>query len=624
MGVSKIGKRKTNKTLNSADGKLELEKARDKLIDEMFYIFAYKVPGLYLITYPCGIGKSYIATEMIAEMIDEHDYLNKVLFLGERHEQINQFRLQVKQYYPEVEIVQLKGKDKIKGFKCYKKKHQSGYYSCKGCSKWNCDYPKQFREAKKSKLVFGVFQHLSFLPEIQPQILILDENFLKQSPITFRRNDLIHTIDFLLEINEIDTDFIELLADLVDCQDYLDFSEVINDRTYYVQNISSKVLENVQNQYLKVYPEGKPKERFVLFEVIELFKNILRLKEQMGTEAIRRVGLYRHNNEYSFIPWYDLPSDIPVVIFDATGRKEFYELVLDREINHISCPQVQQQSRIIPIIHDQYLKSHLGNSGTNKRKLDEVIEIINNLITAHKYMNVGIISYKKIMPILKQEIFHSKQFGHFFGLRGENTFIDCDAVFVLGWPQITAEQVARKAFSLFRLDLPLEDLIEECIQAYTKPELHDWAKNDKYKLLRNSYPLTGVRIREKHCSLVYDAFCTSEFIQAVGRARPYDERETPQDIYIMTTADFRNEYEYEDPISIQKTQTKETPWNFQGQTLNNIMLLIGEAQKRGMLAGPKKPTIHQWEELKEILGISMSRKTIQKFRPYINLLLKQL
>lgn len=624
MGVPKIGKRNTDERLSHANRKLTLKQARDKLIDDMFGIFAYKVPGLYLITYPCGIGKSYMATELIAEMIDEHDYLNKVLFLGERHDQINPFRLFVKQYYPEIKVTSLKGRDKITGFKCYKKKHKSGYYSCEGCSQWNCDYPKQFRDVKKSKLIFGVFQHLNFLPEIEPEILILDENFLKQSPITFGRNDLVHTIEFLLEINEIEPDFIALLADLVDCQDYLGFSEVIDDRIYHVQHINSKILENVQTQYLKAYPEEKQKERFVLFEVIELFKNILRLKDQMGNEAIRRIGLYRHNNEYSFIPWYDLPSDIPVVIFDATGRKEFYELVLDREINHISCPQVQQQSRIIPIIHDQYLKSYLGNSGKNKRKLDEAIEIINELIEEQKYMKVGVISYEKIMPMLKQEIFHMKQHGYFFGLRGENTFIDCDAVFVLGWPQITAEQVAKKAVTLFKVDLPLEELIEECVRAYKKSELHDWAKNDKYELLRNSYPLIGVRIREKHCALIYDAFCTSEFIQAVGRARPYSARELPQDIYIMTTADSRNEYEYEEPIIIQKTQTKENPWSFQDQTLNNIMFLIGEAQKRGMLAGPKKPTIHQWEELREILGIPMSRKTIQKFRPYINLLLKQL
>jgi hypothetical protein len=117
----------------------------------------------------------------------------------------------------------------------------------------------------------------------------------------------------------------------------------------------------------------------------------------------------------------------PIIILDATGKKRIYEKLFGREVIEYS-PQVKLKNEIIQV----YSALNSKRSLSDKKYLQRYIEAIKKLIVGDP--NTLIVCKEVFQKSVKEQLPHSVQCAHFYGLRGSNEYQDFKQVIVLGTP----------------------------------------------------------------------------------------------------------------------------------------------------------------------------------------------
>jgi hypothetical protein len=195
----------------------------------------------------------------------------------------------------------------------------------------------------------------------------------------------------------------------------------------------------------------------------------------------------------------------PIIILDATGKKQLYEKLFEREVVEYA-PQVKLENEIIQV----YSSSNSKRSLSNPRHFQRYMEAVKKLVIQEHFTLVMSkeIYEDKIAAELASISPHAKV-AHFFGIRGSNEFQDFNQVIIFGTPQY-AEDELKKYASMLHYNEPRA--VDTSIEYQHRPYLA-LAKNGRA-------PAQRVRtFRDSLLQAIFERSREDEIIQAVNRIR---------------------------------------------------------------------------------------------------------
>jgi len=173
-----------------------------------------------------------------------------------------------------------------------------------------------------------------------------------------------------------------------------------------------------------------------------------------------------------------LSESVPlkIIILDGTADLERYKAIFpDKKITFVQ-PRVQPLGPVYQITANQ-----LG-TGAVDQKTDYLLNAVDELVKRNRYKNVGVVTYKKLVPLFEALIGAGKVL--YFGGdgAGSNALGDCDAVFVIGTYQPPAETVKSLHLCINSRDMRYPKAIESpagIIPLYTEKLVfyRSWDKN---------------------------------------------------------------------------------------------------------------------------------------------------
>ena len=224
----------------------------------------------------------------------------------------------------------------------------------------------------------------------------------------------------------------------------------------------------------------------------------------------------------------ELPDDsMPTIILDATAPAETYQTLFKGRTVTVwpdAEPPVPQ-SNVIQLIDGLYPRATLLHPETGK-PLDAYRSIAAEIKMAMGALGVpenevGLITLKRVTLFLKQD-FPTARHMHFGALRGLNDMKDCRLVVVVGCQPMSDNDLAWQAAVMFRLNQTPETLIQKRRRKFIAVKAEC---GDGYEV--NATDLTDPRLNH-----VWSISVTSELVQAIGRARPYEERAERQTVLV--------------------------------------------------------------------------------------------
>jgi len=189
-----------------------------------------------------------------------------------------------------------------------------------------------------------------------------------------------------------------------------------------------------------------------------------------------------------------------IVWFDATGRKDLYESLFQRDVE-VADVRPQLTGRVFQVVDRANGKSSLIDK--DKKETGRVVQLKAQVdhITRN-YKNPGVITFQALT-----EQFDGKT-SHFYGSRGTNAFEDCDVLIVAGTPQPPLFQIEKLAKSIWRKRMRPFDLTW-----YSMPRRYMYEEDGK----GFEYPVSMYADAELNTILWQQR--EAEIIQAVHRAR---------------------------------------------------------------------------------------------------------
>jgi len=239
-------------------------------------------------------------------------------------------------------------------------------------------------------------------------------------------------------------------------------------------------------------------------------------------------------------------SKMPTIVLDATGQLQSYK-ALFRAIKQISVwPEADPPlpaSEVIQFVDHLFPARSLFSDKKGTEGFKQICNHIRHTVTAKKidWSNVGIVTLMRLTeghedengtPIPSaistslQEVSASKVM-HYSALRGRNDIKNCDLVVLIGLQRPTDLGLAETAVTLFDLDLEPSSLLVEVAgengkTSYRAETVDHWVDVDAES--GAEYEVKAVEFKDGRLNLAWDIIVTSELIQALGRARPYEPR----------------------------------------------------------------------------------------------------
>lgn len=232
-----------------------------------------------------------------------------------------------------------------------------------------------------------------------------------------------------------------------------------------------------------------------------------------------------------------LPRDSgPVIILDATGSRALYETALPgRKINVWPESGVLKPASDVTVFCDgAYPQGSLWSAGERKptRTFEGICDHVDAILRRHgaSFADVGFVTLKKLLPALRDR-FPGVPAGHLLhygDLRGRNDVKDCRLVFVIGCQPPELTEVARTAVRAFGLDCDPGTLVGD-LESQRKFSRLDAAGGDG-----PAHEVRHFEFDNKYMKLAWELCVTAEVIQAVGRARVYEQRPWLQRVFVFT------------------------------------------------------------------------------------------
>ena len=582
-------------------------------------------PGIHLINSPCGIGKSRILAKFLMDYINSDEF-ERIVWLGGRHNQVDEIENMLAEEAPEMNMVHLKGINSMKDFRCFYQEQKFQAYDkgfnvniyCQQChipEKWACKYNKQFSEAKETSFVLGMHEHLAFVKDIKPQLLVIDENFIKLNVKRFSKEDIEFTCNLLQECadNKEVRFLISLTQKLMDASTLQDIESIFS--SVDINKFSKKKLKNISKSCLRYFDDHRydfADNRFVLPELISILKYI----SKDSTESLfKDIALTFSNNEYSFSIPIELPNYCPVILLDATGSKDFYETALRRKVEEFppSNLYIKPHSKLILVPSSKNTVTRLNHPKSGKKELNKILKDLSSIIEEKSYKKPGIITYRKLAQQIKEKLPLCK-FEYFFNLRGENKFRDCDALFIIGCPQYPGNAIAEMTQYPLHSDIPFEDLasianndLRTSSVMLPAPIKGGAATKHQAKIRRTLFHI-------KECQLIYDTYCLGELLQAIGRARIYDERDKQQVVYVMTSLESSGNILYDEiwkPVLGRDVTNRRKMYSKKSEEAY-LELQKMAVKARSFPTGGKYLTIEAIKELAKMANITIAKHLVAK------------
>jgi len=318
----------------------------------------------------------------------------------------------------------------------------------------NCPYLNQFRNLDDNESWRGVHEHLStsFLKGFERDFIIIDENPVSSLVTTLEITDtdlidnkgfisslyeslslkdkkkyksvtkqIFHIIDVFVKILQdtnlktkqtkkdeqfdglLNMDFVrrfisftgwqdsklsqisdffysDLVADFIQLYEKRLFDEIMSSNDFRVKNILDDIYE-IASKCISHYVEYKGKD-----VCIPIYAE---------TEMIRKEGKTSYRNKIVIRKITRNIPDVPLIILDATGQKEYCEKIFDREFTVCDIPEdIEIEKNIIQTIDGRLFSSSLFYDETRKRWFDAV-----RLLVKHHRQNhdgdIAIISMKR-------------------------------------------------------------------------------------------------------------------------------------------------------------------------------------------------------------------------------------
>jgi hypothetical protein len=201
----------------------------------------------------------------------------------------------------------------------------------------------------------------------------------------------------------------------------------------------------------------------------------------------------------------DKKTTKPIIILDATGKKQLYEKLFDRDVIEYA-PQVKLDNEIIQV----YSSSNSKRSLSNPRHFQRYMEAVKKLVgREHSTLVISKEIYKDPIASQLSSISPSAKVAHFFGIRGSNEFQNFNQVIIFGTPQLSEDELKKYAGMLH----------------YDEPRAVDTSIDYQYRpylvLAQNARaPAQRIRTcRDPILQAIFERSREDEIIQAVNRIR---------------------------------------------------------------------------------------------------------
>ena len=284
-----------------------------------------------------------------------------------------------------------------------------------------------------------------------------------------------------------------------------------------------------------------------------------------------------------------IPRELPIVLLDATCDPLLPRLLFpDRPIVDVNV-NVEQTARILQTRDHRYPASTLGDP--KSPALDRLMSIVDKYKSDNPTHKIAVFVKRRLfngLPHVKSRILKSvaeNDVGFIWANRGDNSFKDYDALFVLGAPELPPLETEAKARALMSRVVPGPN--EQPFNYRLVPRPGDVSEG-------YVTAMDGTRIADRGYlqggpMFVFYAFHQAEYAQAMLRLRPYNPTQKKTIVF------FSN-------IDIPYFNVEFTT---EGKLLGRAPALLDRALdvlKRERAAG-RKGTITQ-KDLAQLLGVS--------------------
>lgn len=467
---------------------IPLVEARTELFDTAHtYLDTYTPGNLLLIKARPGVGKSTMAVKL-AEWLASQG--KRVLYLGPRHN----FFLDVRKI-----SIRLGDGNEDRWYEWLGRKHvdpetgehdmciysedidkwiRKGYEGKDFCSgvcgfKYmtkDCKYHQQ--KHKAGRLVFGQLAHLwTGLPDDDRpfDVVIVDEN-----PMNAMLHKWIIPAKYVMppgmDITEPLTELVDDLRKLVldtgkdgvekDGFEGTKLIEKLGGVTHVREILESWDLDitGAKLQAPRIHQAGDA-DSAPYGHLVDLIPMLLREAKliEAGTPGIARVVVANGNlmllRRRTINEKY---AHLPMIWLDGTAEPHICKALSGREVQVVD-PPVEMKGKVYQVVPYMHGKtSFMAKDKNNKpiysngepvwdlKKIQRIREGIEYVVQTRGYKNPGIITYLDI-----KESFGNMKQGHFGGERGTNEFEDCDAIFVVGTPQLKMSDILANAKMIF-------------------------------------------------------------------------------------------------------------------------------------------------------------------------------
>jgi hypothetical protein len=194
-------------------------------------------------------------------------------------------------------------------------------------------------------------------------------------------------------------------------------------------------------------------------------------------------------------------ASLPMIWLDGTAEEHIAAALTGRNVQVVD-PPVAIRGTVYQVTDRANGKHSLVQDGVPTSKVEQLRRQIDHVIAERCYTQPGIITFEAL-----EETFSAvPQRGHFFGARGSNEFIGCDAIFVAGTPQPQLSEIPKMAKMIY-LDRD-------------EPFNITWSIKDvPYLGQPNAYPVAGYwHDQDLHAVLRQQR--EAEIEQAAHRSRP--------------------------------------------------------------------------------------------------------
>ncbi len=521
--------------LSDQEETVSLSSLRDEYCQQVRSVIDTGKPGVWLCNFPLGGGKTTMAVEELQKSGAKCLFYCPTHALGQ--EVKNKFK----------DSIQVFGRSELSrrtDFVCEHEKEindgvnlgLSASYYCsakKGCcaQRHDCAYLKQFESAENAQAVVLVHNHLQLGHKKKEQIfsgrdvLIVDESFAShwREEQTINQKQ-ISCLKSALAWAKADKDIQNMLGRL------LTFLDSEN-KAFQVPEFSLRPEQfGVVDHYFRTKAVGMSNPLPTIFRA--------------GNE---QIPLYNNQGKYMAINLpATLPSDIPVLILDATAEVKDYELLLGQSIKQINPAfgkRLARSAKTVQVATGGYTNSSLLANGNITDIGRRVLDFARQRIRDDS--DYGVICTKQMESwLLDNNIFPAKNTMHFNALRGLNRFEDIRDLFVIGYHGVSYYDLVRQARIAFNQNWRDTEMAEALGHQHKFLPLNTSGKE--------SCSIQTLSPENEYVRSWYDFSVRAEVEQAIGRARIYnDSGSKDRTVYLVTNI----------PTSLEIDSVEELPFD---------------------------------------------------------------